>query len=102
MDHPMPSGCLVCKTPIEPFIDFGKMPIANGFLSKEEFGKEWFFNLRAGFCPKCTMVQLTELVDREKMFHDQYAFFSSTSRRMAEHFKRLDEDVKARCGVEKD
>jgi methylation protein EvaC len=33
------------------------------------------------------MVQLTEFVDPKKMFHDQYAFFSSTSTRMREHFR---------------
>ena len=42
-----------------------------------------------GFCSNCTMVQLTEQVDREKMFHDEYAFFSSTSTRMAAHFKEF-------------
>ncbi len=77
-------------------MDFGKMPIANGFLSPKEFGKEYFFNLRAAFCPSCTMVQLTELVDRERMFHDHYAFYSSTSRRMQEHFKQFADDVMRR------
>jgi methylation protein EvaC len=86
--------CLVCATPIEPFIDFGKMPVANAFLTADAFKAEWFFNLRVGFCGTCSMVQLTELVDRERMFHDQYAFFSSTSSRMGEHFKALAEDVR--------
>ena len=98
----MTAGCLVCKTPIEPFIDFGRMPIANGFLGKDDFEKEWFFNLRVGYCATCHMVQLTELVDRERMFHDQYAFFSSTSTRMAEHFKRFADEVKQSWGDEKD
>lgn len=70
------------------------MPIANGFLSPEEFAGEYFFNLRVGFCPECKMVQLTEQVDREKMFHDHYAFFSSTSRRMAAHFEQFAADAK--------
>ncbi len=79
--------CLVCENPIEPFISFGKMPIANGFLAPEQYAAEYFFELKTAFCPKCTMVQLTEFVDREKMFHENYAFFSSTSTRMAKHFK---------------
>ena len=95
MDFTMPTSCLVCNTPIEPFIDFGRMPIANGFLSEAEFGNEWFFSLRVGFCEACKMVQLTELVEPERMFHDQYAFFSSTSTRMAEHFRLFAEEVKA-------
>ena len=86
--------CLVCKSPVEPFLDFGRMPIANGFLSPEEFAGEYFFNLRVGFCPTCNMVQLTEQVPPGKMFHDHYAFFSSTSRRMAAHFEQFAADAK--------
>lgn len=81
--------CLVCKSSLYEFVDFGKMPIANGFLMPKQFKKEYFFNLRVAFCPKCKMVQLTEFVDREKMFHENYAFYSSTSSRMAQHFKEF-------------
>ena len=94
--------CLVCETPIEPFISFGKMPIANGFLSPEQFASEYFFELKTAFCPNCTMVQLTEFVDREKMFHENYAFFSSTSTRMAAHFKEFADWVSASFLQEKD
>lgn len=69
------------------------MPIANGFLTSDEFADEYFYNLGAGACPKCQMVQLTELVDPGKMFHEQYAFFSSTSVRMAQHFQRFADAV---------
>jgi methylation protein EvaC len=78
------------------------MPIANGFLLPEEFASEYFFELKVAHCSACSMVQLTEHVDREKMFHENYAFYSSTSTRMAEHFKRLAEDVRARHLVGKD
>ena len=74
-------------------MSFGKMPIANGFLTPNQFAGEYFFELKVGFCERCTMVQLTEQVDREKMFHGEYAFFSSTSTRMAEHFRRFAESV---------
>lgn len=87
------STCLVCSSLIEPFMSFGRMPIANGFLTPEQFPSEYFFDLRVGFCAKCKMVQLTEQVDREKMFHDEYAFFSSTSARMAQHFKDFSDFV---------
>ena len=85
--------CLICKNNIKPFISFGKQPIANGFLSPEQFKKEYFYNLKVGFCDNCKMVQLTELVDREKMFHGNYAFYSSTSRSMAEHFKKFADEI---------
>jgi methylation protein EvaC len=94
--------CLVCASVVEEFISFGKMPIANGFLKLQEFSAEYFFELKVGFCPSCKMVQLTELVDREKMFHENYAFFSSTSSRMARHFSELAHDVQREFLMEKD
>jgi len=65
------------------------MPIANGFLSPAQFADEYFFELQVAFCPDCGMVQLAEQVEPEKMFHENYAFFSSTSAGMAKHFKKL-------------
>ena len=70
-------------------MSFGRMPIANGFLSAAQFANEYFFELQVAFCPDCGMVQLAEQVEPEKMFHENYAFFSSTSYRMATHFKQL-------------
>ncbi len=85
--------CLICQVQFEPFISFGKMPIANGFLTADQFTDEYFFELKVGFCQNCNMVQLTEQPDREMMFHQDYAFFSSTSTRMGIHFKQFAEVV---------
>src|ERR1700722_8076381 len=90
------TSCLVCDEPIIPFISFGRMPIANGFLTRDQFTHEPFFELATGFCRKCKMAQLTELIDPDKMFHENYAFFSSTSTRMAEHFHRFADAVKSK------
>lgn len=85
--------CRICQTQYEPFISFGKMPIANGFLTQEQFSDEYFFDLKTGFCPQCHMVQIVKQPDRTKMFHENYAFYSSTSIRMASHFKQFAESV---------
>ena len=50
------SQCLVCSSGLEPFMSFGRMPIANGFLTREEFAREFFFELKIGFCSGCAMV----------------------------------------------
>jgi len=63
------------------------MPIANAFATKEQIKNEYTFPMKVGFCVNCNMVQLVEQPDREKMFHENYAFFSSTSSYMIEHFK---------------
>jgi methylation protein EvaC len=86
-------GCRVCESDIEPFIDFGRMPLANGFVTADQFASEYYFNLRAAACPRCTLVQLVEQPQRERMFNDRYPFFSATSVRMQEHFAALARDV---------
>lgn len=85
--------CLICSNPIKPFMSFGKMPIANGFLPKEQFANEYFFDMQVAHCPKCGMFQLTEQPEREKMFNENYAFFSGTSKLMAVHFKEFADHV---------
>jgi methylation protein EvaC len=87
--------CRICKSSYEPFISFGKMPIANGFLRQQDFSKEYFFELATGFCPNCNMVQIVNQPNREMMFHEHYAFFSSTSAFMKQHFKEFAELVMA-------
>src|SRR4030095_12183205 len=86
-------ACRACQSPIETFIDFGRMPLANGFLTADQFGDEYFFNLCAAYCPRCTLVQLVEQPPRERMFNDRYPFFSASSLRMQEHFGALAGDV---------
>ncbi len=92
--QPPAVNCLICGASMEAFMSFGRMPIANGFLRSEDFDQEFFFELKIGFCTTCNMVQLTELIDKERLFHDQYAYFSSISTHMAEHFRALASEVK--------
>lgn len=86
-------NCLVCESEIAPFMTFGRMPIANGFLTEDQFAEEPFYELPVGFCDRCKMVQLTELVEPSKMFHENYAFFSSLSAGMSRHFEAFAKDV---------
>ena len=90
------SDCLVCASDMSPFISFGKMPVANGFLMPEEYKEEFFFDLQVGLCPSCSMVQLTELVAPDQLFHENYAYFASTSASMTAHFARFAQDVTQR------
>jgi methylation protein EvaC len=87
-DHGGINGhCRVCSAEIRPFMSFGRMPIANGFLKPTESDNEYFFELAPAFCGACGMFQIMEQPQPEKMFHEQYAFYSSTSRYMQAHFE---------------
>lgn len=81
------SMCFVCNSSINPFMSFGKMPIANGFLPKENFSDEYFFEMEVSFCENCFMFQLINQPNPSQMFNENYAFFSGTSVFMKKHFE---------------
>tara|TARA_B110000967_G_scaffold209987_2_gene269257 strand:+ start:18865 stop:20082 length:1218 start_codon:yes stop_codon:yes gene_type:complete len=91
--------CLICENSFKSFVDFGDMPIANAFAKKEDPIDKYTFRMKVGFCENCYMVQLLEQPEREKMFHENYAFFSSTSNYMKEHFKLLANSISELQGL---
>ena len=82
------SGSLLTKV-----VDFGLQPLGNGFIEPNEFKKEYFFPMEIGFSEVSMMLQLLKQPSPEKMFHDHYAFYSSTSNFMAAHFKEFSNQV---------
>jgi methylation protein EvaC len=97
MDPRKTAPCRVCRKGIAPFMSFGKMPIANGFRSSDNTASEYFFELAPAFCRDCGTFQLIEQPAKEQMFHENYAFFSSTSRHMQAHFKAFADMAIARA-----
>jgi methylation protein EvaC len=87
------SSCRVCQSLIKPFMTFGQMPIANGFLTQDQVKSEYFFEMEVAYCDNCGMFQLIEQPAAEQMFHENYAFFSSLSKHMQAHFKEFAELV---------
>jgi len=75
-------------------MSFGKMPIANGFLSKENFKNEFFFDMEVGFNEDISLFQLNDHPKPEKMFNENYPFFTGSSEYMKKHFKRYSDYVK--------
>ena len=87
-------NCKITKSAIKPFISFGKMPIANGFLNKENFSKEFFFDLEVGFSEKCSLFQLKDHPTPEQMFNNKYPFFTGSSEAMKIHFQKYSDFIK--------
>ena len=86
--------CKITNKLIEPFMSFGKMPIANGFIEKKDFSKEFFFNMEVGFNEDISLFQLNEHPKPEKMFNENYPFFTSSSVYMKKHFSDYAKYVK--------
>ena len=81
--------CRLCSGEIVQVIDFGKMPIANGFIDKKDLDKEYFFNLSAAYCVECSLFQLIEMPDPKILFSANYAYHSGESNSMQQHFKDI-------------
>ena len=79
--------CKITNKSIDPFMSFGKMPIANGFIEKKNFSKEFFFNMEVGFNEELSLFQLNDHPKPEEMFNENYPFFSGSSKYMIAHFK---------------
>ena len=79
--------CKITNKQIEPFMSFGKMPIANGFLHKDNFDKEFFFEMEVGFSSDVSLFQLNDHPKPKMMFNENYPFFTGSSQQMKIHFK---------------
>ena len=44
--------CKITNEEIKPFMSFGKMPSANGFLEKKDFKNETFYDMEVYFSEK--------------------------------------------------
>jgi len=70
-------------------LSLGETPLANSLLTAEQRDQpEPLYPLDLVFCPRCTLVQITETVPPEQLFRD-YLYFSSFSDTMLRHAKEL-------------
>ena len=86
--------CKITEKKIKPFMSFGKMPIANGFLNKKDFKKEFFFKMEVGFSKDVSLFQLNDHPNPKLMFNKNYPFFTSSSKYMIKHFNDYSKWIK--------
>ena len=86
--------CKITGKKIKPFMSFGRMPIANGFLKKENFKKEFSFKMEVGFSKDLSLFQLNDHPTPKSMFNKNYPFFTSSSKYMLKHFKQYSSWIK--------
>src|SRR5262245_21601422 len=79
------SSCRICGHAIEDFLAFGDMPLANDLVADlAAAARQERFPLTLAFCPQCSLVQLRETVDPERLFRD-YVYLSSNSASFVAH-----------------
>lgn len=82
--------CRHCFSPLSlSFVDLGKAPPSNAYLSKQDLGKpEKKYPLRVLVCGNCWLVQTEDFVAVRKLFPPDYAYFSSTSKSWLNHAEK--------------
>src|SRR5258706_2174393 len=92
--------CRFCASPLgKTFSDLGMSPLSNAYLKPEQLGKhESFYPLHAWVCEKCLLVQLEQFEPPERIFTDEYAYFSSFSDTWLEHSKAYVDAMIGRFG----
>lgn len=84
-------NCRLTGSPLEVVLDLGQQPLGNGFVTSIH-SQEYFYPLQCGFSQKSLLFQLVFQPEPGLMFHDDYAFFSGTSRGMSAHFEKFADD----------
>ncbi len=76
-------------------LDFGYVPLAGGFLKKEEFADEKYYPLELDFCSDCSLIQVSTVVSAETLFKN-YFYFSSSIGTLVEHMAEFARETKDR------
>jgi SAM-dependent methyltransferase len=79
--------CRCCGSPdIKVFLSLGETPLADALVTAERLaGPEDRFPLDVAFCPQCSLVQVINEVPPEKLFVENYLYFSSFSDDLLAH-----------------
>jgi len=81
--------CRIAKDKCQIFLNFGQMPLANGFLKKNQIRYEYFYPLKVAYGKKLSLVQLVKNPSPSKMFNNSYPFYTSSSKFMINHFNKF-------------
>ena len=83
-------NCRHCKTPLtHTFLDLGFAPPSNAYLTAEQLTQqETKFPLKLYVCDRCWLVQTEDVTAADKLFTNDYAYFSSVSQGWLSHAER--------------
>jgi SAM-dependent methyltransferase len=73
---------------LERFLSLGETPLADALVRDADVNGELRFPLDVAFCPSCSLVQILEEVPPEKLFVENYLYFSSFSDHLLDHARR--------------
>jgi SAM-dependent methyltransferase len=94
--------CRSCsKSGLIGVLNLGMMPLSDGLLTQEQLAEsEDKFPLEVAYCPNCSLVQILETVPPEKLFCDDYPYYSSFIKSLLEHSRQNVLSLIKRCKLD--
>ncbi len=87
--------CRICASDkLVKFLSLGEHPPVDNFLNEAQVKDEKRYPLDVYYCEDCSLAQLLDVVEGDELFHSDYAYFSSASKPLVEHFRSYAEDLK--------
>jgi SAM-dependent methyltransferase len=91
--------CRICgSTDLVLLIDYGFMPLAGGFADSADSSAFAVFPLRLFRCPRCTLMQVLDVVNPDMVFRN-YSYASSTTQTLRDHFAGMGPEIVERSGA---
>ena len=87
-------NCRFSGKNIPTILNFGKMPLGNGFIQNKN-DHEYFYDMSIAVNNDIGLIQLVDQPDPKIMFHQDYSFFSRTSAFMVNHFREMANEIYA-------
>lgn len=86
-----PGTCRLCGSEgLRKVLDLGDMPLADQLVKPEDVGKQdRRFALELGWCPECTLVQISDSPPPSVLFTDSFPYYSSVSDTFSSHARRF-------------
>jgi len=94
--------CRSCgQTGLVGVLDLGMMPLSDGLLTEAQLTvAEDRYPLEVAYCPTCSLVQILETVPPEKLFCEDYPYYSSFSDALLEHSRKNVLSLIDRCKLD--
>ncbi len=95
MSHVHKDTCRICKGhDLARILSLGEQPPVDNFTDASRLSTEKRYPLDVYFCNECNLVQLLDIVAEDELFHGAYAYFSSASVPLVNHFRSFANDLK--------
>ena len=83
-----------------PVLSLGRTPLANALLKPHQLDLyEETYPLELVFCPKCTLIQITETIPPEKLFNE-YLYLSSFSETVLQNAREIANRMANHCNLD--